>query len=1293
MLSIFVSSTFGDMQAERDVIRQRVLPRLQRVAAKYGESVRIVDLRWGVNTTSMTEEQATEKIMDVCFEQIDKCDGRMLCLLGNRYGWVPNYDHKKISERYGINLQSKVSATELEIQYGILQRSNPQNAIVFIRDQIEALPDEIKDMYCDDNPCLATLKTQLLTSPYCLCRNYSLKYQNDKLCGLDAFEEMVFTSLYDYVTAEFDDDDTDQYIKTKNYFDAHIDAEAQDYYELPGLEEVTKHFFSSNTTFGILKADAGMGKTAFSSHLCSKLKNAKKIFYFFCGHNAESETPLQLLKYLIYQVSIYLGVNFENDSDDLSENSHMLAYLVEQICEDVIFFVDGVNHLICPYEERLAWVPEKIPDNIKFFITTSSDDKSYERLNQFSSAQIIEVPKLTKPENFIKHLLSMSGKDIQTDILSTALKDHKIDNYYFAKMIADALAMMDQYDFQNIKESGDGIGAINSFLKDALKRFPKSVEGMALFLLHDFGKRIAPDIIPDVYIYIACNDGGLRASDLEKMFGSKWDDISFETYISLLSGIIVEKENGCYDFSSSIVRDAVEKIVKWKYKKKVIKHIESLPNDDPLKLRCCLQKSLLYEHYDIVERLINENKSSMVLVSQFTGCLNYLEDEITTLFKKYDLYQWFFENVINHTSSIQEREACIKIVSANLSSIPISLRTLALEFLGDSFSRDGDFLKAKLYYIDAAKELDSTAHDLKGRVLYKLATILCVNSNQEYDQLREVLMCSVEYFQKSSETLDVEHRMFFIAAKYQLLMLELNYALHGINSMQVFDVSEMRLKDGLQTPHLSYISKQKIGELEEEVVSVLKRTIESFNQYRRESESVFQDALNNDSIAQIIKPFMLTLNAYDVFGIPLGRIERLKEIQETIEGKLKDRFNLSLYQTLGSIEYELAQDEKDTQAKKQRLLKCCSIWGQFVTQQSLPEFTESYINAEMDLIKIFLAEDNNMFVDEHLTKWSQARFDFVVNDLRGALKDCKRYPDEIHLAVLENVRDEIADVHRTKAKIKYLNDSFVRCQNIGMSLLYHWVRANIYKDLDNFESREKVVEANYVWLKKLYLGVKKQLELYPLEKDEIEFVCIYLLKLMQNMLDLLRDIVYKEEQAIWYTKVQYYSDYIFVLEERHSFDMQRLEKIWYGYSYAKTLMAQAGSDILLVEHNYSFAMEILNTVKMLLFENEVTPYNPSYPMIDKKRVNSDLCLAKITLGSYYKDVGRYLLAANTYESAIEIALSLIGASEDSQNQDYLFWKTAMLACLQAMEIYAILEMPVEVSSLTRKYEKIRTLVE
>ena len=43
--SFFVSSTFIDMQGERDALHQIVLPRLREKASKYGNSVQFIDLR------------------------------------------------------------------------------------------------------------------------------------------------------------------------------------------------------------------------------------------------------------------------------------------------------------------------------------------------------------------------------------------------------------------------------------------------------------------------------------------------------------------------------------------------------------------------------------------------------------------------------------------------------------------------------------------------------------------------------------------------------------------------------------------------------------------------------------------------------------------------------------------------------------------------------------------------------------------------------------------------------------------------------------------------------------------------------------------------------------------------------------------------------------------------------------------------------------------------------------------------------------------------------------------------
>ena len=57
MKSIFVSSTFKDMHEERDILHKRVIPALNEYAAQYGESVSLCDLRWGVNTEDLDNEE------------------------------------------------------------------------------------------------------------------------------------------------------------------------------------------------------------------------------------------------------------------------------------------------------------------------------------------------------------------------------------------------------------------------------------------------------------------------------------------------------------------------------------------------------------------------------------------------------------------------------------------------------------------------------------------------------------------------------------------------------------------------------------------------------------------------------------------------------------------------------------------------------------------------------------------------------------------------------------------------------------------------------------------------------------------------------------------------------------------------------------------------------------------------------------------------------------------------------------------------------------------------------------
>ena len=89
MKLVFVSSTFKDMQFERDALNTYVAPLVDAKLAKYGEAVYFGDLRWGVNTTELDSEESSKKVLDVCLDEIDNCKPYMIVIIGERYGWIP----------------------------------------------------------------------------------------------------------------------------------------------------------------------------------------------------------------------------------------------------------------------------------------------------------------------------------------------------------------------------------------------------------------------------------------------------------------------------------------------------------------------------------------------------------------------------------------------------------------------------------------------------------------------------------------------------------------------------------------------------------------------------------------------------------------------------------------------------------------------------------------------------------------------------------------------------------------------------------------------------------------------------------------------------------------------------------------------------------------------------------------------------------------------------------------------------------------------------------------------------
>ena len=111
-IRVFISSTFIDMQEERDHLNRVVFPKLLKICADRGVSFYAVDLRWGVTE----EETRLNRTIDICLDQVKQCVPFFIGLIGNRYGWIP--EQNTLIKKYPwIGDYGTISATEMEIRY------------------------------------------------------------------------------------------------------------------------------------------------------------------------------------------------------------------------------------------------------------------------------------------------------------------------------------------------------------------------------------------------------------------------------------------------------------------------------------------------------------------------------------------------------------------------------------------------------------------------------------------------------------------------------------------------------------------------------------------------------------------------------------------------------------------------------------------------------------------------------------------------------------------------------------------------------------------------------------------------------------------------------------------------------------------------------------------------------------------------------------------------------------------------------------------------------------------------
>jgi nephrocystin-3 len=376
LVRVFISSTFRDMQKERDYLVKHVFPELRKRCRERAVEFVEVDLRWGV-----TEEQANRgEVLPICLREIELCRPYFICLLGERYGWVPDrIDPQLLDEQPWLTEHLEQSVTALEIVHGVL--NNPemaQRAYFYFRDPAyaESLPEDRHRDYLAENPeaqaRLTKLKQRIRASGLPLKENYP----NPEAVGQWILEDLWQAIDQEYPAGEV----PDLLAREAAEHEAFALSRAKVYIRRPEyFVRLDEHAAGDGPPLVIL-GESGVGKSALLANwaLDYRKKHPEDfLFLHFIGSTPQSTDYVALLHRLLSEIKNRLEDPEEVPAKPDKLREALPLWLAKASAwadregHRIVIILDALNQI----EDRdaapdLGWLPDYFPPHVRVKLST-----------------------------------------------------------------------------------------------------------------------------------------------------------------------------------------------------------------------------------------------------------------------------------------------------------------------------------------------------------------------------------------------------------------------------------------------------------------------------------------------------------------------------------------------------------------------------------------------------------------------------------------------------------------------------------------------------------------------------------------------------------------------------------------------------------------------------------------------------------------------------------------------------------------------------------------------------------
>ena len=644
MRYVFVSSTFKDMQFERDEIKNRLTPRIDTFLSSFGENVYFGDLRWGVNTSEMNEEESSKKVLKVCLDEIDDCRPYMIVFIGERYGWIPASTlMEEMMNIKGIkNLNSDISVTNLEIEYGALINPDLEGRILFYFRNLDTsqMDEEEKSIYGSESPLhkekLELLKNKIKELYPDYVREYDAKYNKEtkRIENLSPLMEMVyedltrifkidldkFNQLQDYERAINNSHTRFERFYKGAYRRLDLDYTLGTYKEVDDIYQAT---YEEIPALLAINGENGKGKNTYLACLYEEsIKDTNVISIpFVTGLDKYTKGKDELLELIICvferELSLERDENYYKDDKYLYMSSLLDTYSKKDN-KLIRFFIMNVNDEILKVLRYINFSLDLNLRNVSFYIAieqrnSGSYKNNVDAIPFYPHHKIIYLNEIPKEEKYdlIKTILANKHKELPNSIINKIIKKPSSDYPLYLSLVIERLLILDHEDFDNIRHLGDGMVAIEKYMGDIVENAGEDIKDITRELLKEACQRINPTMIP-IILRLLSYDFLLTTPQIGQFFKYEnidYSEIDFSLFVHYIPTLFKESSiSASYlEFRTYEIKEMAKEVAdQFKvrdYKDDIIAFFDTLDEDEVSKdksiLEACYRfnKSQSFSHY------------------------------------------------------------------------------------------------------------------------------------------------------------------------------------------------------------------------------------------------------------------------------------------------------------------------------------------------------------------------------------------------------------------------------------------------------------------------------------------------------------------------------------------------------------------------------------------------------------------------------------------------------------------------------------------------------------------------